>query len=130
MYGTKLTNPANAKMREGYIQGTRVKGFQFTTVQGTDEKQLTLSGLGKSLLGVMITGAEADLAQITISLKVNNDVILEKVNAQLVARDITNPRQFFDFYRPLTGQDDILITFTSGTAALNFEIDLYYTQAA
>ncbi len=124
--GVRPTTPF-AKMRVQYIDGIRAKGFALNSVIGTDEAQLSLSGLGKNLLGIAIFAADGITDQITISFKVNNDVVLEKINASFLQTSENNPRQYFDLYRPLSGQDTILLEFTSG-AALAFEVILYYTQ--
>jgi len=117
-----------AAMRREYIEGIRAKGFAFTTVTGTAEKQLSLSGLGKQLLGINFFAAGAIADDVTLTLKVNNDVVLEKVNANAIANNTTNPRQYYDLGRPLTGQDTILLEFTDGVGAQPFNIVLYYTQ--
>ena len=124
---TQITRYPTPAMKVEYMSGIRVKGFDLNSVNGTQDAQLSLSGLGKELLGFVVKGTESELDQITLSIRVNNDVLIEKVRASGLAKSTANPRQFFEFYRPLTGQDTIIASFKAG-AAYNFEIEVYYTQ--
>lgn len=123
-----LTRYPSAQMRAEYITGVRAKGFGLTSVTGTTEEQLSLSGLGKQLLGIAFYAADGVAEDLTLTLKVNNDVVLEKVPAASIERDSSNPREYFQIYRPLTGQDSIFLQFTDGTGAQAFNVVLYYTQ--
>jgi hypothetical protein len=117
-------------MRGQYQTGLRAKAFPVTTVTGTREQQLSLSGLGREILGVTVHGNGGTVPDVTLTLKVNNDVILESIPAQAIGRNVSNPRQYFDCYRPLTGQDSILLQVTDGTGGLNFTFTIWYTQRA
>lgn len=116
-------------MRAQYQTGIRAKGFPISTVTGTREIQLSLSGLGREILGVAIH-AIGTVPNVTVSFKVNNDVMLDSIPALAVARDVSNPRQYFDTYRPLTGQDSILLQITDGVGGQNLNFVIWYTQRA
>jgi hypothetical protein len=115
-------------MRGQYQTGIRAKGFAFTTVVGTQERQISLSGLGREILGVAVHGLSGVIPDVTLTFKINNDVILDSIPAQAIARNEVNPRQYFDAYRPLTGQDSILLQVTDGTGGQNFNFTIWYTQ--
>lgn len=115
-------------MRSQYQTGIRAKGFSISTVTGTQEKQLTLSGLGKEILGIVVHSPGATIPNVTLTFKVNNDVILDSLPAISIARNETNPRQYFDTFRPLTGQDSILLQITDGIGGQNFSFTIWYTQ--
>lgn len=115
-------------MRGQYQTGIRAKGFAFSTVTGTQERQISLSGLGREILGIAIHAPGGTVPDITLTFKINNDVILDSIPAQAIARNENNPRQYFDSYRPLTGQDSILLQVTDGIGGQNFNFTIWYTQ--
>jgi hypothetical protein len=110
---------------QGYIDGLRAKAFPITSVNGVQDNSLTLSGFAKCLNGIIIEPLAANLNNVTISLIVNNDVVIDSANANFFDQDASNPRQYFEFYRPLTGQDTITLR-VEDTGAQSFEILLYY----
>ena len=112
------------QIQAGYKSGIRCKSFTITSAIGVVEETLQLSGLAKHLLGAVVTTPGADTAA---SLIVNNDVVIEDLNLNLLTSDAENPRQYYDFGRPLTGNDDIELRVTD-TAANTFTIVLYFVN--
>ena len=78
---------------QGYIDGLRSKSFAITTINGVQDNSLTLSGFAKCLNGIIIEPLAATLTTTTISLIVNNDVVIESASALFFEKDASNPRQ-------------------------------------
>jgi hypothetical protein len=109
----------------GYIDGLRAKAFPITTINGVEDNSLTLSGFAKCLNGIVIEPFAATTANITMTLIVNNDVVIDSANVDFFTKDASNPRQYYEFFRPLTGQDTITLRIQD-TAAQSIEVMLYY----
>jgi hypothetical protein len=115
------------KIQREYQEGLRCKGFNVITVNGTTEEQLSLSGFAEQLLGIVaLPGAPAGT---TIQLTVNNDQVIEEANVDFFETDPANPRQYYDFARPLLGSDSLTLRVNS-TAAGNLQILVYFQNRA
>ena len=106
----------------------RAKGFLFGIVDGSSNKlTIDLSGTATMLLGWAIT-FDADVAAadipISISLKVNNEEIVEEVNPEFFSPEFMDDEYYF-FPRPLSGTDTITMT-AEGQATVNMRLVFYY----
>lgn len=106
----------------------RVKGFVFGITSGTGNKlNIKLSGAARLLLGWSILfDADADPGDIPLSvtLKVNNEEIVEDVNPLFFSPDFMDDEYYF-FPRPLSGQDSIIML-SEGVADINMKLAFYY----
>jgi len=111
--------------------GMKVKGTKFTSVIGTTEIDIKLSGTAKLMVGFKIVPKAGHTAAYNpakvFSLVVNNDVIIQDAPAD--AFSITNisysTQNYCEFLRLLNGSDNIKILFTD-TAAVDYNIYFYY----
>lgn len=122
----ELTNSAMRanQVRTAYQKGVRVKGFTLLTVNGQIDENLPLSGLAGEILGLGIVNAPATTS---VSLSINNDLILDRVPAQAVEIDPAsgNPRAFYELPRPLSGTDTITLTAVD-TAPNTLQVVIWY----
>lgn len=109
---------------QSYINGIRAKSFPVTTIVGVLDVNLSLSGLARCFNGLIIQGG-ANLASAQISLIINNDQVIENASAEFFAKDVANPRQYFEFYRALEGNDTITLRIQD-SAAQSLEVLVYY----
>lgn len=117
------------RVKQAYQTGVRSKGFDIqTTATGANER-LDLSGFGGELLGIaLLTDVDGGFgANTRISLKVNNDLIIDEVDARFLEDSPDNPRPFVAYPRPLTGQDSINIEIANNSQQ-TVTVILYYRQ--
>jgi hypothetical protein len=118
-----------AMMRNQYASGITAKGFSFTIPAGGGQTTVQLSGFANNFLGIAFfnvatTGANG-------SLSINNNIVFESVMLQLLEIDggQGNARNFYEFPRPLNGQDNFNLSFTNTTGnALTVFFVIYYTN--
>jgi hypothetical protein len=119
---------ATQNLVKGYIGGLRCKNFQINTINGSVDTTLTLSGFAKTFLGLVIVQGTAP-AGTFVNLIINNDVVIDDGLIDFFEVDPSNPRQYYDFVRPLTGQDTITLR-TESTAAGIMDVLVYYQNNA
>ena len=115
----------NKNVVSGYVDGLRAKAFSITTINGVQDNTLTLSGFAKCFNGLIIDGGASNLQNMTATLIINNDVVIDSATPAFFETDAANPRQYFEFYRPLTGQDTITLRIQD-TGAQSLEVLVYY----
>lgn len=116
---------ANA-IRDTYRDGVRSKGFRQTFGVGTSDLSLSLSGMAKYFLGIAIHNITA--ANVDLSLVINEDVVLDTIDARFIEVDgATSPRDFYAFGRALNGQDTITLRVNNGTGGnVAISVIVYY----
>lgn len=99
------------------------KGFSLQSVVGTQTFNLVLSGDARLLLGYTFLGATAgDFCRI----KINNEIINDNVPVQgLTLLNNAMQNEYYEFPRPLSGQDEIVVEYTSTVASLR-QFSMYY----
>jgi hypothetical protein len=106
---------ANA-IREQYREGIKAKGFSFTVPANTTSQQLTLTGQASMFFGLAFFNLGT--TGISVGLNINEFLVIENVMAQLLEVDgAANGRAFYEFPRPLNGQDTINLNFQNSTGA-------------
>jgi len=109
-------------------QQKRAKGFLFGISIGSGNKlNIDLSGSARMLLGWAIlfdTDAAPGDIPLNITLKVNNEEIVEEVNPLFFSPDFMDDEYYF-FPRPLSGTDSITML-AEGVADINMKIVFYY----
>jgi len=115
-----------AKPQTG-AKGIRLKGYNVTSQVGTVTTTITQPGNMRNLIGLNVYQDTAFTTE-TISLTINSEKVLDNI----AAKDI-NPQnhQVSDpvirISRELTGNDDIKLEFTSGTAANILNATFYFS---
>lgn len=111
----------------------RIKGYNFSVATGTQNFNLQLSGTARIMLGlslipravgtdVAITGFQ-DITGVTF--KVNNEIIIENLDPNFIGNFFTNDEYYY-LPRPLSGTDEITISFTNPGATENVSLAIYY----
>jgi hypothetical protein len=111
----------------------RVKGFQFSVPNGQSQQNLQISGTARILLGIQLLpvnpGTDTFIQGFqrisNISFKVNNEIIIESLNPTFVT-NYSNDEEFMPIPRPLSGTDQITISFTNSGATEICAIAIYY----
>jgi len=111
----------------------RIKGYNFSVVTGTNNFNLQLSGTARILLGLALVprtltasiGNEG-FTQITgVTLKVNNEIVIENLDPNFLTNFFNNDEYYY-LPRPLSGTDEITLTFTNPGATEQASLAIYY----
>ncbi len=111
----------------------RIKGYNFSVVTGTNNFNLQLSGTARILLGLSLVPRTitADIGttgftQITgVTLKVNNEIVIENLDPNFLSNFFNNDEYYY-LPRPLSGTDEITLTFTNAGATEQASLAIYY----
>jgi len=111
----------------------RVKGYTFSVPNGQSQQNLQLSGTARILLGIQLLavapGTDVFIQGFQnisdISFKVNNEIILESLHPNFIT-NYANDNEYMDLPRPLSGTDQITISFTNSGATEVCAIAVYY----
>lgn len=111
----------------------RIKGYNFTAATGTTSFNLQLSGTARILLGLSLVPrlagtqvATTGFQDITgVTFKVNNEIIIESVDPNFLG-NFFNTDEYYYIPRPLSGTDEITISFTNPGAAEIVSLAIYY----
>ena len=111
----------------------RIKGYVFSVATGTNSYDLQLSGTARILLGIALIprNAGSDIAVqgfqdiASFSFKVNNEIIIDSLDPNFVG-NMFNTEEYYYLPRPLSGTDQITITFTNPGATENCSLAIYY----
>lgn len=111
----------------------RIKGYNFSVVTGTNNFNLQLSGTARILLGLALVprtltapiGTDG-FTQITgVTLKVNNEIVIENLDPNFLSNFFQNDEYYY-LPRPLSGTDEITLTFTNPGATEQASLAIYY----
>jgi hypothetical protein len=111
----------------------RIKGYNFSVVTGTNNFNLQLSGTARILLGLALVprtitaqiGSDG-FTQITgVTLKVNNEIVIENLDPNFLTNFFNNDEYYY-LPRPLSGTDEITLTFTNPGATEQASLAIYY----
>ena len=127
------TGASISQVRDYIKQQRRVKGYTFNVTSGQTQQNLNLSGTARQLLGILLIPINPGtdnfiqgFQNITeISFKVNNEIILESLNPTFLT-NFANDNEFISIPRPLSGTDQITISFNNPGATETCAIALYY----
>lgn len=111
----------------------RVKGFTFSVPNGQSQQNLQISGTARILLGIQLlvvdpgtdTYIQGFQGISQIGFKVNNEIIIESLHPNFVT-NYANDEEFMSIPRPLSGTDEITISFTNSGATEVCAIAVYY----
>ncbi len=111
----------------------RIKGYNFSVATGTNNYNLQLSGTARILLGLALIPRDAGTSiaiqgfqDITgVTFKVNNEIIIENLDPNFLG-NMFNTEEYYYLPRPLSGTDEITISFTNPGATENVSLAIYY----
>jgi len=90
----------------------KLRGFVFTVPAGNSTQNITLQGNARMLLGLRVY-QEAYTTSNQISLNINQEIILDGVDAAFLGAQNFTGDEYFKIERILTGQDTIELNFNS-----------------
>jgi hypothetical protein len=111
----------------------RIKGFNFSVATGTQTFNLQLSGNARIMLGLSLIPREVGTAVATrgfqhitgVTFKVNNEIIIENLDPNFLG-NFFNTDEYYYLPRPLSGTDEITISFTNPTATELVSLAIYF----
>jgi hypothetical protein len=113
---------APEKVREFIKDQVRRKGYRLSGGNTAQDFNLGLSGTARYLYGLaLVTGQTTGLA----TLKVNNEVVWENVDLSFLNFGQTE-QDYYAVNRPLSGQDDIILTITGDAGYQNMPLVAIY----
>lgn len=105
-----------------FERAKRIKGFSFDLSSGNNEGlNINLPGDAKLMLGLSII----DKTNSNFTLLINNDIAVNAVNTKFLS-DIFTDSEYYYLPRPLSGSDDIEVSFNGVVDAGNAKIAIYY----
>ena len=126
MGGLEARRRSATKAQVG-AKGIRLKGFNVTTQVGTVTTTITQPGNMRNLIGLNIYKGTAFTTE-TISLTINSEKVLDNIAAKDISpinHQVSDP--VIRISRPLTGNDDIKLEVTSGTANETVNATFYFS---
>jgi hypothetical protein len=103
----------------------RVKGYTFNVANGQTQQNLQLSGTLIPIAAGTDTYIQGFQRISQISFKVNNEIIIESLHPNFLT-NYSNDEEFCPIPRPLSGTDEITISFTNPGATEICAIAVYY----
>jgi len=111
----------------------RIKGYNFSVTTGTTNFNLQLSGTARILLGLALVprtatasiGNEGFINITGVTLKVNNEIVIENLDPNFLTNFFNNDEYYY-LPRPLSGTDEITLTFTNPGATEQASLAIYY----
>ena len=112
-----------AQVQDLIKQQRRLKGYTFNVPNGQSQQNLQLSGTARILLGIQLIpiapGTDTFIQGFQniseVSFKVNNEIIIESLSPQFLT-NYSNDEEYCEIPRPLSGADQITISFTNSGA--------------
>lgn len=127
------TGKSMDQVRDLIKKQRRLKGYTFNVANGQSQYNLQLSGTAKILLGIQLipiapgtdTYIQGFQSISQVSFKVNNEIIIESMHPNFLT-NYSNDEEFCPIPRPLSGTDEITISFTNSGATEVCAIAVYY----
>ena len=125
--GQQIKNLSIEDVRTLIKKQRRTKGFVFSVTSGSSTFNLQLSGTARILLGIAFLGTSgANFTNITsCQFKVNNEIIIESTSPNFFTSLLTQ-NEYYDIPRPLSGTDEIVLSFQNGGAVEVLNCVIYY----
>lgn len=114
--------------KETYQRGLRSKGFELTTAaSGATTERITLDGQKGILLGFGLeTDSNFNSNKTIVSFEINNDLVVNRINAKFAALQPDNPRLMVPLERAISGNDTIDFTVNSNQLQQGISLIVYY----
>lgn len=111
----------------------RIKGYSFGVATGTSNFNLQLSGTARILLGLSLIPRDPGTSIATqgfqdvtgVTFKVNNEIVIENLDPNFLG-NMFNTDEYYYIPRPLSGTDEITISFNNPGATENVSLAIYY----
>jgi len=120
------------EIRDYIKKQKRIKGFTFNLTAGNNpDLNVEISGTARLLLGIVffefagIGVPGQDELPREVTMKVNNEIIIENVHIKLLSTDHIDEEYYF-IPRPLSGSDDVKMSFNNVATDMDVFMALYY----
>jgi hypothetical protein len=133
--GQQVKNMSIEQVRTLIKKQRRIKGYLFTCPSGQSTQNIQLSGTARILLGIALlpnysnantTPYTTGFTQITqVTLKVNNEIVIENTHPNFLS-NFLNDDEYNYIPRPLSGTDEIILTFNNTGTTENCNVVFYY----
>ena len=106
----------------------RAKGYTQAVPTGTTTFNLDLSGTARIFLGfaILLEDGLSLVAQPSqFNVTINNEIVIDQVQPSFFSPDFMDEEYYF-FPRPLSGTDDITVTYVNAAPAQTVRLIVYY----
>jgi len=126
--GQQVKNFGIEQIRTLTKKQRRTKGFAFNVPTGDSTNDIQLSGTARILLGInLIANSGNAIANITsFQFKVNNEIVIDQTNPNFFFKGYLNSQEYYSIPRPLSGTDQITITFKNSGAVETCYLQIWY----
>lgn len=126
--GQQVKNFGIEQIRTLTKKQRRTKGFAFNVPTGDSTNDITLSGTARILLGINLIGASNKYLNdiVSFQFKVNNEIVIDQTNPNFFLKTSLNAQEYYSIPRPLSGTDQITITFKNSGAVETCYLQIWY----
>jgi len=106
----------------------RAKGYDFSVDSGTSEFNLDLSGTARIFLGFCLlleNGTTFTAQPDTFNFVINNEIIIDQTAPLFFSPEFMDDEYYY-FPRPLSGTDELKVTFQNSAAEQTVKMLVYY----
>lgn len=134
--GQQVKNMSIDQIRTLIKKQRRIKGYSFSVPSGQSSQNIQLSGTARILLGIALLPTYKSTVNDTpytvgfqnieqITLKVNNEIVIENLHPNFLS-NFLNDDEYNYLPRPLSGTDEIIITFNNPNLTEICSVAFYY----
>ena len=134
--GQQVKNMTIDQIRTLIKKQRRIKGYSFSVPSGQSSQNIQLSGTARVLLGIALLPTYKATVNDTpyvvgfqnieqITLKVNNEIVIENLHPNFLS-NFLNDDEYNYLPRPLSGTDEIIITFNNPNLTEICSVAFYY----
>lgn len=126
--GQQVKNFGIEQIRTLTKKQRRTKGFVFNVPTGDSTNDITLSGTARILLGINLIGtSNTSFTQLqSFQFKVNNEIVIDQTQPNFFLKTNLNAQEYYSIPRPLSGTDQITITFKNTGATEICFLQIWY----
>lgn len=116
------------QVKELVENATKAVGTSFVSVAGTTSPKIQFPSNAKYILGIAVAGIAAGNVSDTMSMKVNNEDVLQDCSAFAFASKAGAPAidPYYPLWRPVGGSTSIELDYTSAAGGDNLVFTIFY----
>lgn len=126
--GQQVKNFGIEQIRTLTKKQRRTKGFAFNVPTGDSTNDITLSGTARILLGINLVNQKNASFQdiVSFQFKVNNEIVIDQTHPNFFLKSNLNAQEYYSIPRPLSGTDQITITFKNSGSVETCFLQIWY----
>jgi len=126
--GQQVKNFGIEQIRTLTKKQRRTKGFRFNVPTGDSTNDIQLSGTARILLGINLIGVSNSYFNNVVSFqfKVNNEIVIDQTDPNFFLKTSLNSQEYYSIPRPLSGTDQITITFKNSGETEIANLQIWY----